>query len=64
MDGEAVRDGTTDLVKKRVFAATREAIVSRQLPPGTKLTEDVTAETFSCGRVPCAGPLPDLATRG
>ena len=64
LDGEAVRDGTTGVVKQRIFAATREAIVSRKLPPGTKLTEDVIAETFRCGRGPVRWALARLGDEG
>lgn len=64
LDGEAVRDGATSLVKQRIFAATREAIVSRGLPPGTKLTEDVIADTFGCGRGPVRWALARLGDEG
>ena len=47
--------------KHRVFAATREAIVGRKLPPGTKLTEDVIAEIFGCGRGPVRWALARLS---
>lgn len=61
---ESVRDGATGAVKRRIFAATREAIVARQLPPGTKLTEDVIAETFGCGRGPVRWALARLGDEG
>lgn len=62
--GKAARDGATGAVKQRVFATTREAIVSRQLPPGTKLTEDVIADTFGCGRGPVRWALARLGDEG
>ena len=61
---EAVRDGATGTVKRRIFAAMREAIVGRKLPPGTKLTEDVIAETFGCGRGPVRWALARLGDEG
>jgi len=61
---ESVRDGATGAVKRRIFATTREAIVARQLPPGTKLTEDVIAETFGCGRGPVRWALARLGDEG
>ena len=36
--------------KQAVYGCTREAIVTRKLPPGTKLTEDAIADAFDCGR--------------
>ncbi len=61
---EASRDGATGAVKRQIFTATREAIVSRQLPPGTKLTEDVIADTFGCGRGPVRWALARLGDEG
>jgi DNA-binding GntR family transcriptional regulator len=61
---ESARDGATGVVKRRIFAATREAIVARKLPPGTKLTEDVIAETFGCGRGPVRWALARLGDEG
>lgn len=51
-------------VKHEVFSSTREAIVSRRLPPGTKLTEDIIAETFACGRGPVRWALARLQDEG
>ena len=49
-----------DDIKHEILASTREAIVSRGLPPGTKLTESVIAETFGCGRGPVRWALARL----
>jgi DNA-binding GntR family transcriptional regulator len=51
-------------VKHQIFTATREAIVGRRLAPGTKLTEDVIAETFACGRGPVRWALARLHDEG
>lgn len=51
-------------VKQQIFASTREAIVGRKLPPGTKLTEDVMAATFQCGRGPVRWALARLQDEG
>jgi len=51
-------------VKHEVFSSTREAIVSRRLAPGTKLTEDIIAETFGCGRGPVRWALARLQDEG
>lgn len=61
---ERPREASTDAVKRRIFAATREAIVGRKLPPGTKLTEDVIADTFGCGRGPVRWALARLGDEG
>ena len=52
------------MVKQHVFASTREAIVGRKLPPGTKLTEDVIAAAFGCGRGPVRWALARLQDEG
>lgn len=54
----------TQAVKNRIFAATREAIVNRQLQPGAKLTEDVIAAIFGCGRGPVRWALARLGDEG
>ena len=51
-------------VKHRIFATTREAIVGRRLPPGTKLTEDIIADTFACKRGPVRWALARLGDEG
>ena len=61
---EAAREAAAGAVKQRIFAATREAIVGRRLPPGTKLTEDVIADTFGCGRGPVRWALARLGDEG
>ncbi len=61
---EGVRAASTGEVKQKIFAATREAIVGRRLPPGTKLTEDVIADTFGCGRGPVRWALARLGDEG
>ena len=53
-----------DDIKHEIFASTREAIVARKLPPGTKLTESVIAETFGCGRGPVRWALARLQDEG
>ncbi len=54
----------TTAIKHRIFVSAREAIVGRKLPPGTKLTEDVIAETFACGRGPVRWALARLQDEG
>ncbi|MDX7950286.1 GntR family transcriptional regulator [Lichenihabitans sp. Uapishka_5] len=61
---ERTRDASTAEVKQRIFVATRNAIVGRKLPPGTKLTEDVIADTFGCGRGPVRWALARLGDEG
>lgn len=63
-DVTAVRTPSTAEVKRRIFTATRESIVSRKLLPGTKLTEDVIADTFGCGRGPVRWALARLGDEG
>ncbi|WP_131118827.1 GntR family transcriptional regulator [Lichenihabitans psoromatis] len=50
--------------KRDIFASIREAIVSRKLAPGMKLTEDVIADTFGCGRGPVRWALDRLQDEG
>jgi DNA-binding GntR family transcriptional regulator len=51
-------------LKERIFALTRQAIVERKLSPGVKLTEDVIAERFGCGRGPVRWALARLGDEG
>lgn len=61
---DGVRAASTAEVKQKIFVATREAIVGRRLLPGTKLTEDVIADTFGCGRGPVRWALARLGDEG
>ena len=60
--GDRGRPAPTQNVRDRIFVATREAIVTRQLQPGAKLTEDVIAATFGCGRGPVRWAAHDRTT--
>lgn len=61
---DRVRPESTEAVKGRIFAVTRDAIVGRKLQPGTKLTEEVIASTFGCGRAPVRWALARLGDEG
>ncbi len=48
------------IVRHRIHAEIRAAIIGRRLPPGTKLTEEIIAESFACARGPVRWALDRL----